>query len=554
VTRAQQSALVVLRTLIGWHFAYEGWWKIVAPGWSSTGAPVPRWTSAGYLGAASGPLAGLFHGLATSRLLAAVDATVPIVLLAAGLGLIVGLLTRVSAIAALVLLALFYLSAIPTSGVHEPGAEGAYLLVNKNLIEAAAVAVLLRALAGTPALAALGAAAAIKGPVRGGPVRLGFIGLGGEGRVLLTQTDGAFGEVRALCDINPAHLAKADEVLSKAGKPPARHYEDWREMLQKEDLEAVVLAPPLWLHAEIAAGCLEAGKHVLCEKMMAWDEEGCRRMQQAAHKAGRLLEIGYQRFYNPVYQATYEGIIKPGVLGDVYHARLVWHRNQNWRRKEDPPAPDYDPSRWGYPSFDHLLNWRLYWRYSKGLLAELASHQVNVANWFFGTEPASVTGSGGVYRWKDGREVEDHIYVTFDYPQGRTAVFSSIESNSFDDYYEMFMGTRATLILKREVEAYLFEEGSGRNSTGVEVTAKTSGPALEASETRPVAGRPAPAAGTVGGTSERQNSYRLEISEFCAAVRVGRPLRCGPEKAMGSARACLAAHEAVQKKARVVLA
>ncbi len=411
----------------------------------------------------------------------------------------------------------------------------------------------LRVLAGTPALLALGAAAALKGPVRGGPVRLGFVGLGGEGRgTLLQNTDPAFGEVRALCDINPAHLAKADEVLAKAKKPAARHYDDWKEMLQKEDIEAVILAPPLWLHAEMTAGCLEAGKHVLCEKMMAWDEAGCRNMQQAAKKTGRLLEIGYQRFYNPVYQAAHEGIIKAGLLGDIYHARLVWHRNGSWRRHEDPPSPDFDPSRWGYPTFDHLLNWRLYWRYSKGLLAELCSHQVNISNWFFGAVPEAVTGAGGVFRFPEGgREVEDHLYATFEYPQGRTAVFTSIESNAFDDYYEMFMGTKGTLILSRETDAYLFQEGGGK-AAAVEVAAKGSGPALLASETQaPHAGG---SLGSSGTTVDRGASYRYEISEFCAAVRVGRPLRCGPDKAMGSARACLAAHEAVQKKTRIVLA
>jgi predicted dehydrogenase len=410
----------------------------------------------------------------------------------------------------------------------------------------------LRALAGTPALVALGAAAVLKGPVRGGPVRLGFVGLGAQGRTLLQEVDPAFGEVRALCDINPVHLARADEILAKAGKVGVRHYEDWREMLQKEDLEAVVMAPPLWLHAEMAAGCLEAGKHVLCEKMMAWDLDGCRRMQEAARKSGRILEIGYQRFYNPVYQAAYEGIIKAGLLGDVYLARLVWHRNGNWRRREEPPAPGYDPSRWGYPTFEKLLNWRLYWRYSKGLLAELGSHQVNIANWFFGGVPEAVMATGGVYRFKDGREVEDHICATFEYPQGRTVVFSTIESNAYDDYYEMFMGTKGTLILRAETEVYLFEEGDKR-ATGLEVTPKGAGPALEASETRPpdAAGRRGAAA---TDRTDRRLSYRLEISEFCAAIRVGRALRCGPDKALGSARACLAAHEAIEKKARVLLA
>jgi predicted dehydrogenase len=408
----------------------------------------------------------------------------------------------------------------------------------------------LKALAGTPALAAFGAAAALKGPVRGGPVRVGFIGVGGQGRTLLRNTDAGFTEVRALCDVNPKHLEAADAILREAKKPPARHYQDWKEMLQKEDIEGVVMAPPLFLHAEMASTCLEAGKHVLCEKMMAWDEAGCRRMQEAAQRSGKLLEVGYQRFYNPVYQAAYEGIVKAGVLGEVYHARLAWHRNGNWRRTEEPP-PGFDPTRWGYPSWEHLVNWRLYWKYSKGLLAELASHQVNISNWFFGAVPEAVCGSGGVYRFKDGREVEDHVYATFDYPGGRTAVFSTIESNAFDDYYEMFMGTKATLILRREVDALLFEEGGG-SRTGVEVTAMGAGPALESSETKPES-----AGGRAGGSAvtavERPASYRLEVSEWSAAVRVGRPLRCGPDKAIGSAVACLAANRAVQSKSRVEL-
>ena len=142
-------------------------------------------------------------------------------------------------------------------------------------------------------------------------------------------------------------------------------------MLEKENIEAVVVAVPLWAHADVVVPCLDAGKHVLCEKMMAWDVAGCLRMMAAAEKANRVLEIGYQRNYNPVYQAAYDGIIKRGLLGDVYHARFAWHRNGNWRRTGEPPSPDYDPSKWGYPTFEHLWNWRLYWKYSRGLFAEL---------------------------------------------------------------------------------------------------------------------------------------------------------------------------------------
>ena len=67
--------------------------------------------------------------------------------------------------------------------------------------------------------------------------------------------------------------------------------------------------------------------------------------------------------------------------------------------------------------------------------------QINAANWFLGSSPDAVIASGGLYRFPENREVYDHVYVTFEYPGGRTAVFSSIESNAFHDYYEMYLGT-----------------------------------------------------------------------------------------------------------------
>ena len=410
----------------------------------------------------------------------------------------------------------------------------------------------MKALAGTPALAALGAAAAFKGPVSGGPVRLGHIGVGGQGGFLLTVVDKNYATIKAIADINPGRFAKADENIAKAGHPPATHYTDWKEMLQKEDIEAVVVAVPLWAHADVVVGCLDAGKHVLCEKMMAWDVAGAERMRDAAKRNKRILEICYQRFYNPMYQAAYDGIIKTGGLGEVYHTRLAWHRNANWRRKGEPPSKDFDASAWGYPTWEHLLNWRLYWKYSQGLFAELASHQLSVVNWFYGAKPEAVLASGSVSRFKDGREVYDHCYATWEYPGGRTAVFSSIESNAFDDYYECYYGTKGTLILKRESEAMLFAEGKeGAAATSLELASKTSAPVLESSETQsPTAAVAQPGS---GGTFERRAGNIREIQGFCSAIRVGKPLLVGPDRALESARGCIVANQAVEKKTRLTL-
>lgn len=137
----QQATLIVLRTLVGWHFLYEGYTKLLQPAWSRAGAPSAAWSSAGYLKAATGPLADLFHWLGNASWIGTLDIAVAALLVAVGLSLMLGLFTQAGCAGALGLLAMFYLSAIPL-GLPEARAEGTYLIVNKNLIEAAAVLVL----------------------------------------------------------------------------------------------------------------------------------------------------------------------------------------------------------------------------------------------------------------------------------------------------------------------------------------------------------------------------------------------------------------------------
>jgi thiosulfate dehydrogenase [quinone] large subunit len=137
----QQTMLVVLRTLVGWHFLYEGYTKLLYPAWSQNGMPLPPWSSAAYLKAATGPLAPLFHWMGSASWIGSLDLLVAVALTAVGVSLMFGLFTQVGCGGALALLATFYLAAVPT-GRLDVRAEGTYLLVNKNLIEACAVAVL----------------------------------------------------------------------------------------------------------------------------------------------------------------------------------------------------------------------------------------------------------------------------------------------------------------------------------------------------------------------------------------------------------------------------
>ena len=124
LNRTQQMALVLLRTLIGWHFLYEGLVKLVWPAWTRAGVPLGRFSSAGYLRSSTGPFADVFRAFADASWLPWLDLLMGWGLLLVGLGLMLGLFTQLACAGALALLALFYLSWLPTRGVYEPGHGG----------------------------------------------------------------------------------------------------------------------------------------------------------------------------------------------------------------------------------------------------------------------------------------------------------------------------------------------------------------------------------------------------------------------------------------------
>ncbi len=138
----QQISLVTLRTCIGWHFLYEGYFKLILPAWASNGTYLGKWSSASYLNGATDPVGYSLHTLFNTGWGPAIDVTVIAALWGIGLSLMLGLFTQRGCEAALVMLTLFYVTAVPLDGVPHSGMEGNYMIVNKTLIEWVAVAVL----------------------------------------------------------------------------------------------------------------------------------------------------------------------------------------------------------------------------------------------------------------------------------------------------------------------------------------------------------------------------------------------------------------------------
>jgi predicted dehydrogenase len=405
----------------------------------------------------------------------------------------------------------------------------------------------LKAAGGVSALAALGTTAIVRGPSRGGPVRVALIGYGKQGRMLRNCMDADLISLVAICDIRPA--SEAD----KAASAGVHWHQDWRRLLKEERIEAVLIATPLWTHAEIATACLKAGKHVLCETAMASDAEGCRQMMEAAKKGGRLLAIGYQDYYEPLYWAAYHNIMKQGILGEVYAIEAAWHSYNSGRVEKDAGAASFDPRPWGYASLEQLLNWRLYRKYSDGLMAEWGGALVSLTNWFLGAAPAAVQATGGIYSYKDGRDVDDHVYATLEYPNGRTATLSLIQSNGLEGSYTQFMGTKGTLILGKD-EALLFAENESSHATvGI---AKLSGSqaVIDASASRnEEASNHSVLSGGSSGQGDSTAAFEQEIAGFCGAIRSGSPLRCDAAHAYGTALTCFAVNDAMRQNKRLSL-
>ena len=400
----------------------------------------------------------------------------------------------------------------------------------------------LKAAGGVSALAALSTAAVLRGPRRGGPVRAALIGYGKQGRVLQSNIDPDLMNIFAICDIKPP---AQDDTAQRQG---VKWFQDWRRLLQEQPLEAVLIATPLCTHAEIASACLDAGKHVFCETSMSMDVNGCRQMIQASQKSRRILHIGYQDFYEPAYWAAYRNIVKQGLLGEVYSVEAACHTSNSGRLVNEPNAVSFDPLPWGYSSPEDLLNWRLDRRHSNGLMGESGGALLSLMNWFLEDVPVAVQAKGGTYSYKDGRDVDDHVFATLEYPNGRTATLSVIQSNGFEASYTQFMGTNGTLIIGKD-EALLFTE-EGRRQAVVKA-AKVSGsqPVIDTSASRSeeASSHSTQAQGTNAGQVGAAEAFQRELAAFCGAIRTGASLRCSPKHARDVTVTCLAVNDAIAK-------
>ena len=271
----------------------------------------------------------------------------------------------------------------------------------------------------------------------GDQVSYGVIGTGSRGTYLLQHLQNVdSGRCVAVCDIFEPNLKKG---IAAAGSNP-KGYKDYRELLARRDIDAVLVVTPLYKHFPITKDALLAGKHVFCEKSLVFKPEEIHELRALhAQRPKQVIQVGLQRRYSQFYR-TAKDMIDKGMLGKVTHVYAQWNRNPGWRMNPDPAR--------GKESV-----WRLFREFSGGLTAELGSHQIDVADWMFGSTPEYVTGVGGNEFIKDGRTVFDNIQLILKYPAGQKMIYQSICTNNHltqfqgqrTEFGEVIMGTEGTI-------------------------------------------------------------------------------------------------------------
>lgn len=369
----------------------------------------------------------------------------------------------------------------------------------------------------------------------GAAVRIGLVGVGSQGRAILTELAKFENvDVVAVCDTN-SRRARAGVRRTENAKA----YGTVDEMTTAHpDLDAVIVATSTHRHREVVVPLLAAGKHVFCEAPLASSVDDLKAIQAAADAAKGVFHVGHPARSNPVYDLA-RSFFLSGVIGDVVSIRAQYHKKTSWRL----PATGGD---------DRESNWRLYAATSSGLAGEQGSHLFDVADWFLNRDsraeganvPSTVRGRGAVLAWKDGREIPDTVQASLTYREGLELHFDATLGNSFEGEHVTIYGTFGAIKLAG-THGWLFKEADAK-TYGWEVYANRQYFHNEAGITLIADATKLAKQGKLQeGVGLPNPPLYYSLESFLKSATEGKEVTCAAREGVRAARIAIAAHEAV---------
>ncbi len=264
-------------------------------------------------------------------------------------------------------------------------------------------------------------------------IRLGIVGAGGRGTYLMREASKEKDiEWVAVCD---AWDQRRDKAASQLGAG-VKTFADYRALLDRKDIDGVIVATWDNTHAQIAGDACRAGKDVYVEKPMTSRAEQGPPLVKTVRETRRVLQTGVQQRSMPHIAEAKQRFFDSGLIGEIHMVRTIWNANAGYLYKppagmeSKPPGLDWNACLGTLPKIPwdamRYFNHFAYIDLNSGQTGGLFVHMVDVVQWFLGiTKPKTVTSLGGIYQYNDGRDAPDNVNLICEYPEKMTVTFEA---------------------------------------------------------------------------------------------------------------------------------
>ncbi len=293
------------------------------------------------------------------------------------------------------------------------------------------------------------------------------VGTGGRTRFLMKSLAKVpTVRVAAVCDVYEVALDEG----RKLADPKALATKSFKEILDRKDIDAVLIGTPDHWHVPMTVEACAAGKDVYVEKPLTHSLEEGKAVIEAQNKHQRIVQVGTQQRSMPHFEKGRE-MLKEGKIGKVVRVNLSWNRNVDRLRKTplniDPKKVDWKAFLGNAPEqpFDEyrFRNWRWFWDFGGGIFTDLMVHFIDVAHWFLDLDhPLQATSVGNQFVSKDIWQTPDTVQTLLTYKDGLQAHFEGTFSNARHGARIEFQGTDGTLYLDRGGMMFIPERDKGK--------------------------------------------------------------------------------------------
>jgi predicted dehydrogenase len=300
-------------------------------------------------------------------------------------------------------------------------------------------------------------------------IRIGLIGTGERCMYLASLLKSLPGnEIVAVCDVYEPRRLAAVEKMGPRAKPAS----DYREILDRNDVDGVVIGAPDHWHVRMTLDAVAAGKDVYCEKPVTHTLEEGDKLIAGVDKSKRVVATGTQQRSWEHYLLAKQLIQGKG-LGQITLAEMYWYQNYVRTTRQDPEA-EIDPARLDWKKFlgaapdqpfDSIKyrRWRFFWDFGGGIFTDLMTHWIDVVQWYMDSpSPSSVDASGATHALREW-QCPDTVNASMVFPRNFTATYTGTMSSSLEDGGIVFRGTEGIMKLTRS-GFWIYREANERRS------------------------------------------------------------------------------------------